>query len=95
MSPWLISALIALNTFCAVVVSWSSMCALNHMRAKTRWTIRVSYLVLGVGAFSALVAPQAFARVPSYTEVLVLLGIALLTHSDRRRRGRQLCRLTP
>lgn len=94
MSPWLVSALIGINTLCALIVSWSSICALNHMRPKTNWGIRIAHIIMGLGAFSAMVAPQAFYRVPSYTEVLVLFGVALLVHSDRRRRNRPLCRGT-
>lgn len=77
--------LIALNTIAALWVIWSSICAANFMSLKTPFLVRCAYLLLGVGAAAALLAPGYLHRAPTFAELLLVLGLALLSMADRRR----------
>lgn len=88
MSPWLVSTLIGVNVICACALTWASISVLNHMRFFDHWCTALSYILLGLGGFSALLTPPFLERVPTVTEVVMLLGVTLLVYGDRRRRTR-------
>lgn len=78
--------LVCLNTVTGMVVLWSAICATNRMSLATPWVIRLAYILLGVGAAAALLAPSYLNRVPTVAELLLVSGMALLALADRRRR---------
>ena len=82
------TALITANSLAAVTVIWSSICAANQMNRKTRLLLRLSYILLGVGAAASLFAPPYFSRPPTLAEVLLILGIALFSMANKRRKDR-------
>ena len=88
MNNWFPVALIAVNTLFSLALIWASVCATNHMQRGTYWLIRIGYICMGAGAFSALIAPLFLSRDPTFSEVLLMLGVVALTYSDRRRRAK-------
>lgn len=80
------SALILFNSAAAIVALWSSICATNHMSRKTPLAIRLAFILIGVGAAAALLAPGYLGRAPTNAELLLVTGVALLAVADRRRR---------
>lgn len=80
--------LITANSVAAVVVIWSSICAANQMNRKTRLLLRLSYILLGVGAAASLFAPGYFSRPPTLAEVLLIMGIATFSLANKRRKER-------
>lgn len=77
--------LISVNTVAALWVIWSSICAANFMSLRTPWLVRLAYLLLGVGAAAALLAPGYLNRAPTFAELLLVIGLAMLSIGDRRR----------
>jgi len=77
--------LIAVNSVFALIVLWSSLCATDRMSPCTPWPIRVSFILTGVGAAAALLAPGYLGRAPSDGELLLIAGVALLALVDRRK----------
>lgn len=75
---------ILVNSLSALVVIWSSLCATNRMSGDTPWPIRLSFILVGVGAAAALLAPGYLGRAPSDGELLLIAGLALLALVDRR-----------
>lgn len=88
MNSWFPVAFITLNTLCSLGLIWAAVCATNHMKRGTFWLIRIGYICMGAGAFSALLAPVFLSRTPTYSEFLLMLGMVALTYSDRRRRAK-------
>ena len=80
------STLILFNSAAAIVALWSSICATNHMSRKTPLAIRLAFILIGVGAAAALLAPGYLERAPTNAELLLVTGVALLAVADRRRR---------
>ena len=80
------STLILFNSAAAIVALWSSICATNHMSRKTPLAIRLAFILIGVGAAAALLAPSYLGRAPTNAELLLVTGVALLAVADRRRR---------
>lgn len=80
------STLILFNSAAAIVALWSSICATNHMSRKTPLAIRLAFILIGVGAAAALLAPGYLGRAPTNAELLLVTGVALLAVADRRRR---------
>lgn len=78
--------LIGLNTLASTIVLWSSICATNHMSPRTPHVIRLSFILVGIGAAATLLTPGYFNRVPTGPELLLITGVAALTIVDRRRR---------
>jgi len=66
------SALILFNSAAAIVALWSSICATNHMSRKTPLAIRLAFILIGVGAAAALLAPGYLGRAPFHRWDLVL-----------------------
>lgn len=64
----------------AIVLMRGLFVALNAMCPKTRLTIRVTWILLTVGAAAVLLMGQA----PNWPEVLFHWGIAALVCADRR-----------
>lgn len=75
-----------INSSAAIVVLWSSVCALTHMGWKTRFDIRLAYILLGVGSVAVLLAPGYLGRTPAVSDMLLVYGAALLCLANRRRR---------
>ena len=71
-------AQICINSTAAIVVLWSSVCALTHMGWHTRFDIRLAYILLGVGSVAVLLAPGYLGRTPTVSEMLLVYGAALL-----------------
>jgi hypothetical protein len=88
------TAQIYLNSAAALVVLWSSVCALSHMNRHTRFDIRIAYILMGVGALAVLLAPGYLERMPDPGMMLLAWGAALLCIANRRRRQRQERRIT-
>ena len=81
-----ITTLVVLNTLGSMGVLWRCICALNHMSRKTRFSIRLAYILVALGAAASLCAPSYLGRPPTRAEVLLVVGFALLSFADRRRR---------
>lgn len=79
------SLLISLNTLTGMAVVWSAICTTNRMTRTTPWTIRLAYILVGVGAGAVVLAPGYLDRAPTVAELLLISGMALLAVSDRRR----------
>lgn len=76
----------AMNTVASTIVLWSAICATNHMCRQTTFLVRAAYIMLGVGAAAVLLAPGYLGRPPTWAELLLICGLALLSIGDRRRR---------
>lgn len=94
MTQWLPSILLALNPVCALALIWASVCATNQMCRGTHWPVRLGYILLGAGAFSALIAPVFLNHQPTFSEIFLMSGVACLVYSDRRRRALAVVRRT-
>ena len=77
---------IFINSIAAIMVLWSSICALTHMSWHTRLDIRLAYILLGVGSAAVLIAPGYLGSTPSASEMLLVYGAALLCMANRRRK---------
>jgi uncharacterized membrane protein YfcA len=86
---------ICLNSTAALVVLWSSVCALSHMTRHTRFDIRIAYILMGVGALAVLLAPGYLGRMPEPGMMLLAWGAALLCIANHRRRQRHGRHFTP
>lgn len=78
--------MISMNTLLSGTVVWTALCSINHMTPKTRFPIRMGYLLMGVGAFAAMLSPLYFDRHPTVTEISLMAAIAFIRLADHRRR---------
>lgn len=86
------TALIVLNTISSLALLWSVVCTTNSMHRGTKLVIRIAFILMGTGAFAALLTPFFLPRAPSYAEIFLMFGFALFAYSDRRRRNVQIVR---
>lgn len=86
------TALIVLNTISSLALLWSVICTTNSMHRRTKLPIRIGFILMGTGAFAALLTPFFLPRPPSYAEIFLMLGFSLFAYSDRRRRHVQIAR---
>lgn len=76
------------NSIFSSVVLWASICAVNQMTAKTRFFIRIAYVLLGMGAFATLILPWLATptiKNPMIPNVLMTMAVAIMVLWDRRR----------
>lgn len=78
--------LICLNTVTSMIVLWSAICAADHMTTRTPHSIRIAFILVGVGAAAQLLSPPYLNRIPTAPELLLITGVAVLSIIDRRRR---------
>lgn len=76
---------IGINSIACLVILWSVICATNNMSFRTKTTLRLAFVLLGIGALAALISPVYSGRPPTYAESAMCLGIAILGLVDRRR----------
>lgn len=84
MSAWDM-VLIGINSIACFGVIWSVLCATNNMSRRTPTTLRLAFILLGIGAFASLLAPAFLHRAPTPAETALCLGVAILSFVDRRR----------
>lgn len=84
MNTWQ-TVFIVVNSLASLAVLWSAICATNNMSRKTPASLRLAFVLLGIGGFAALLTPAYLNRVPTAAETLLCLGIAILSLVDRRR----------
>lgn len=82
------------NLSAGLVVIWIALCSLNIMTATTPWTIRMSYVFIGVGAASMVLAPLYWSYRPSIGAFILLSGVAVLLVNERIYRNRMVLRYT-
>jgi hypothetical protein len=79
----MIAALSILQTVAAVYVLWHALCAINAMTHRTHHGIRLGVLLIAIGAFFEA-AQILWAHEPDIPEILILLGVAIGTHYNKR-----------
>ncbi len=81
--------LLILNSVFSAVVLWAAVCAVNRMTRKTNFWIRITYIVLGTGAFSALITPLLSTspqlQQPSIPTLLLMMAFTSMAVWDRRK----------
>lgn len=76
---------LVLSTSLALVTLWTTICVVNHMNRKTPFIRRLAFVLLGTGAAAMVIAPVYLNRSPTISEMLVLLALALLSFTERKR----------
>ncbi len=79
----MILALSVLQTIAAIYVLWHAVCAINAMSPRTHHGIRIGVTMIAVGAFFEA-AQILWGHVPDIPELLMLAGVAVGTHYNKR-----------
>lgn len=67
------------------VVGWHSLTALNSMGRNTCIYIRMTYIAMSVGAFATIIDYVFYSAIASFSETMLIGGVALCCLTDRRR----------
>ena len=72
-----------IQTIAAAYVLWHALCAINAMSVRTHHGVRVGVILIAIGAFFEM-AQILWQHQPDMPEMLVLIGIAIGTHYNKR-----------
>lgn len=77
-SSTIVFFLIGTNTLFAAAILWSTLTALSTMTRKCNFWPRVAYVLMGTGAFAAILAPFYLERVPTLPELMFMVALTIL-----------------
>ena len=72
-----------IQTLAAGYVLWHALCAINAMSRRTHHGIRAGVVLIAIGAFFEM-AQILWAHVPDLPEIILLVGVAVGTHYNKR-----------
>lgn len=72
------------NSIAVLAILIMALNGANRMNKSTRFQIRLGYILAAVGAFSVLVAPLFGMSQPSWPQVAVHSGVAIVMWCGRR-----------
>lgn len=72
-----------IQAIAAGYVLWHALCAINAMSRRTHHGVRVGVILIAVGSFFEC-AQILWAHAPNIPEILILIGVAVGTHYNKR-----------
>jgi|GEM_PF-4362656 len=84
--------IIAVSTILSLFVTWSCVCTINAMSRRTRFLVRLAYILLGTGAIGIAMYPVWFHEPVDGYVLILLVAIALIAFDKWRLQRKPLAR---